>query len=269
MRRIMFAALLTLITISLSLAQGCGGGMMVTGTPYSSGTATNTSTATGTIQPGVVPPFGASSNGSGGTYPINGTRVSANGVTCSMIVPSSYNPANPTCFVLAYSGCEGDQTFASAIKSAVGQTGTSSFIFAILDGYVASANDGVTVMNYIREKYNIDNDKTYMLTESAGTPEGMKVGFDVLQSYFAAYWANDIICAGGPAKTAAQLGFAPWGNSGPGGDFADAETIVDNMRAAGYRLPPDAPYSGAGSSAHGSPSQYMAALSFFPGKTRR
>jgi hypothetical protein len=186
-----------------------------------------------------------------------------------MIVPSSYNPATPTCFVLAFSGCEGDQTFAQAIKSAVAQTGTSSFIFAILDGYVASAQDGVTVLNYVREKYNIDNDRTYMFSESAGTQEGMKVGFDLLQSYFAAYWANDITCSGGPSKTAAQLGFAPWGNAGPGGNFADAQTIVDNMRAAGYRLPADAPYSGSGSSAHGSPSQYMAALAFFPGKTRR
>jgi hypothetical protein len=41
------------------------------------------------------------------------------------------------------------------------------------------------------------------------------------------------------------------------------------MKAAGYRLPADAPYSGPGSTSHGSTQQFLAALAFFKGKSRQ
>ena len=64
-------------------------------------------------------------------------------------------------------------------------------------------------------------------------------------------------------------GFAPHGQVGPGGDVPNATSIVNRMRAAGYRLPPQAPYSGPGATQHGSPQQFTAALNIFPGKTRQ
>jgi len=72
-----------------------------------------------------------------------------------------------------------------------------------------------------------------------------------------------------PTQTAAQLGFAPWGQAGPGGDMTDAAAIVAGMQAAGYRLPSPAPYAGPGSGMHGSLEQLVAAIGWFPGKTRR
>ena len=71
-----------------------------------------------------------------------------------------------------------------------------------------------------------------------------------------------------PAATAEALGFAPWGNVGPGGDDAGANAIVAAMGAAGYQLPPDAPYSGPGSDTHGSTDQFLEAVSFFSDKSR-
>ena len=72
-----------------------------------------------------------------------------------------------------------------------------------------------------------------------------------------------------PVTTAAELGFAPWGNSGPGGNYSAANYIVDGMRAAGYRLPTPAPYDGPGAGTHGDQNQFIAALQFFPGKSRQ
>jgi hypothetical protein len=149
-------------------------------------------------------------------------------------------------------------------------SGLSNFIIAVLDGRNSSASHGAAAIDDVRSKYNIDNDKTCLLSESAGTPEGQQLGFSLRQSYFAAYWVNDI--AGppsGPEKTASELGFAPHGNAGPGGQFAAADAIVSAMNAAGYRLPADAPYSGPGCGSHGDQTQFMEALKFFPGKSRQ
>ena len=88
------------------------------------------------------------------------------------------------------------------------------------------------------------------------------------QSYFAAFWANDVNAHQLPSKSAEQLGFRPWGNAGPGGRFSAANTIVQGMRQANYRLPPAAPYSGPGADQHGAPQQFIAALAFFDGKKR-
>jgi hypothetical protein len=157
----------------------------------------------------------------------------------------------------------------AALNQNIPQTGTSSIIFAVLDGYVSTKEQCCAAMDYVRANYNISNDRTYMISESAGTSVGMQVAFDVRQSYFAAYWANDVMCAGAPAKTAAQLGFAPWGNASAGGNFTDADTIVANMKAANYRTPADAPYTGTGYDQHGNPEQLRAAMRFILGKTRQ
>lgn len=217
----------------------------------------------------IVPPLGGSSGGSGG-----GTgwgQINANGVSCYIIVPSSYNQAVPNPYLIVYSGTEGDQAMTMNILNFMGSVGLGNYIVTVLDGvnYYNNPNAGATVIDWVRTNYNIDNDKTCLLSESAGTGAGLLLGFNVRQSYFAAYWANDVNTNYTPQQTAAQLGFAPWGNAGPGGDYYDANIIVNGMSAAGYRLPADAPYSGSGSGVHGDPNQFVAALSFFPGKSRQ
>ncbi|MCX7703898.1 MAG: PKD domain-containing protein [Planctomycetota bacterium] len=220
----------------------------------------------------VEPPLGGSSGGSGGSYPLSGSTVNANGITCRLIVPNSYSPSTKNPLMIVYSGTEGGAQMTNnllSLRSYV--SGISGYIFAVLDGVTYNGNGaaGATVLDWVRSKYNIDNDRTYLLSESAGTSAGLKLGFDLRQSYFAAYWANDVNCSATPKKTATQLGFAPWGNAGPGGDYYDANIIVNGMKNAGYRLPADAPYSGPGSGTHGSPDQFIAALQFFPGKSRQ
>jgi hypothetical protein len=159
---------------------------------------------------------------------------------------------------------------ASNMKTLAAMSGLGDVIFAVLDGPSTFGNGaaGAAALDYVRGKYNVDNDRSYLLSESAGTKAGLQLGLQLRQSYFAAYWANDVNASATPAKNAAALGFAPWGNAGPGGQLAAAQAIVAGMKAAGYRLPADAPYSGAGSTQHGSTQQFMAAIAFFGGKSR-
>jgi hypothetical protein len=135
-----------------------------------------------------------------------------------------------------------------------------------------SNGDGAAVLDAIRAKYNIDNDRTYLLGESAGTAGARDLSMQ-RQSYFAAYWANDVqspIAYWQAPKTAAELGFAPWGQIGPGGQPLDAvEPIIQLMRDAGYRLDDPSPYAGPGYNQHGSFEQLQAALKWFVGKTRQ
>lgn len=217
----------------------------------------------------VVPPFGGSSKGSGGTCPVNGTTVTMGGVSFNLIVPGSYSASKPNELMIVYSGVEGRQQMTQNLLQLKGRTGTGSYIFAVFDGRSSSASHGATVLDELRKKYNIDNDRTYLISESAGTRAGLQLGFDLRQSYFAAFWANDVICSGRPKKNAKELGFRPHGNSGPGGNFSAAKIIVSGMREAEYRLPKDAPYSGPGCGEHGAPQQFEAALKFFPGKSRK
>jgi hypothetical protein len=149
--------------------------------------------------------------------------------------------------------------------------GTTDFVFAVLDGvqYNGNGQAGATVLDDVRAKYDVDNDRTYLMSESAGTSAGLQLGLQLRQSYFAAYWANDVNTSGTPSKDAAQLCFAPYGNAGPGGDYADANAIVNGMKGADYRTPPPAPYDGPGSGTHGATEQFLAALEWFPGKTRQ
>jgi hypothetical protein len=176
--------------------------------------------------------------------------------------------------MIVYSGTEGVSSMTSNLNVMRASCGLNDFIFAVLDGptYRNNGQAGADVLDDMRGKYNIDNDRTCLLGESAGTSGAAQLGFELRQSYFAAYWANDItseISSYHPAQTAAQLGFAPWGNVGPGGKVSIAEQVVAEMRNAGYRLPDDAPYSGPGCDQHGAIPQMEAALKFFPGKSRK
>ncbi|TET37470.1 MAG: hypothetical protein E3J72_05740 [Planctomycetota bacterium] len=211
-------------------------------------------------------PFGESSGGTGGGSGTQ-TLTTSSGVTYNLIVPGSYSENVPNEFLIVYSGTEG----AGKMTQNLQNLAPKSFIIACLDGptYRGDGQAGADAMDDVRANYNIDNDRMYLLGESAGTTAALSLGFSIRQEYFAAYWANDVNASGSPGKTAAELGFEPWGNAGPGGQYAAAQAIVDGMRNAGYRLPADAPYSGPGADSHGSPTQFQAALSFFPGKTRQ
>lgn len=218
-----------------------------------------------------TPPFGGSSGGTGGTANVMGTAAMAGTINFRLIVPSTYVAGTPTPLLVVYSGTEGGATMTSNLMSLGPSSGTGGFIRAVLDGvtYNGDGNAGATVLDDVRSKYDIDNDRTYLLGESAGTSAALKLGFHVRQSYFAAYWANDVNTTDTPGAKAAALGFAPWGQAGPGGDLTDASSIVMAMMTAGYRLPSPAPYNGAGSTTHGDPNQFVAAISWFPGKTRK
>lgn len=225
--------------------------------------------AAGETSAGVNPPFGASSKGGGGPSPVNGMVITASGITYRMIAPAG--GTNPKPLMIVFSGTEGGATMTNNLLSLRGMTGTSAFLFAVLDGkdYFDNGAAGATVLDDVRTKYDVDNDRTYLLGESAGTRASLKLGFRLRQSYFAAYWANDVNFADGPAQTSAELGFAPHGQAGPGGQLALATEIVTKMKAAGYRVPTPAPYDGPGSTTHGAPAQFIAAVSWFPGKTRK
>ncbi len=216
----------------------------------------------------VDPPLGKSSGGSGGGPTESAVRTTPSGVTYYVVAPAS---SGPQPLLIVFSGVEGGATMASNLRTLRSYTGTASFIFAVLDGktYYTSGAPGAAVLDEIRKTYDIDNDRTYLLGESAGTVSALQLGFQLRQSYFAAYWANDVNASGKPMKNASALGFAPYGNAGPGGDFTDAKIIVDAMKAAGYRTPPPAPYDGPGAGTHGSSEQFIAALQWFPGKSRK
>jgi hypothetical protein len=104
---------------------------------------------------------------------------------------------------------------------------------------------------------------------------GASLGLDLRQAWFAGYWANDVVWYpqyGGVLSetrlTADEIGFAPWGNAGPGSLLDYANVIIDDMRQAGYQLPDDAPYTGPGYDEHGSSEQFLAAVEFLDGKVR-
>jgi hypothetical protein len=214
------------------------------------------------------PPAGGSSGGSGGGAASGDVRMTPTGVTYRVIAPGD---AGPLPAMVVYSGTEGGATMTSNLSMVAGPTGNGGTLFAVLDGvdYYGDGGAGAEVLDHIRAQYDVDNDRTYLLSESAGTSAGLELGLELRQSYFAAYWANDVNASLSPLLDAAALGFAPFGNAGPGGDFADADAIVGGMEAAGYRTPEPSPYDGPGAGQHGSPDQFIAALQWFPGRTRQ
>ena len=223
----------------------------------------------GGTTPDGAPPLGATSGGSGGSDHPSSTSLSSGGSAYELLAPGGASSAGGVCLLMVYSGTEGASLMMSNMVQVAPYFNLGDCLVAVLDGTSASAADGAVVLDAVRAAYDVDNDRTWLLSESAGTREGLVLGLDTRQSWFAAYWANDVNTAGTPARSASQLGFAPWGNAGPGGDLPDATAIVDAMRAAGYQLPSDAPYSGAGSTTHGSTDQFLAAVSFFSDKRRQ
>jgi hypothetical protein len=222
----------------------------------------------------LTPATGASSGGTGGAATSGvATRTTASGVAYRLIVPSTYTAGHPTPLLVVYSGTEGGATMAANLVG-VEQVapGLSGMIRAVLDGVQYNGNGaaGADVLDEVRAQYDVDNDRTYLLGESAGTTAAFALGFHLRQSYFAAYWANDVSAASadGPALTAAQLGFTPSGQVGPGGASALAAAIAGKLVAAGYHTDPTTPYAGSGSGTHGAPDQFIAAVSWFSGKTR-
>jgi hypothetical protein len=222
---------------------------------------------------GVQPPLGGSSGGNGGPIPLTCSPATAAGGTIQfrIQVPSSVNPAVPNRLMIVYSGTEGGDQMCQNVANLGPQVGLGDVIFAVLDGvqYYGDGQAGAAALDGLRAAYDIDNDRTFLFSESAGTSAGEQLGFHLRQSFFAAYWVNDLNQADGPGSTAMELGFAPWGNSGPGGDFADANAVVGAMRIAGYRIEEPAPYNGTGCDQHGSPDQFVAALRWFSGKSRQ
>jgi len=219
------------------------------------------------------PPRGGSSGGTGGAAGVGGATMTASGTTYRLIVPSSYRAGTPTPLLVVYSGTEGGAVMTMNLMSLSGAgiiPGLAATICAVLDGvtYRGDAAAGARVLDAVRAAYDVDNDRTYLLGESAGTTAALALGLHLRQSYFAAFWANDVNACDTPERTAAMLGFAPWGQAGPGGDLVDARCIIDGMRTAGYRLDPVSPYAGPGSTMHGSTDQFIAALSWFDAKSR-
>lgn len=216
-----------------------------------------------------VPLAGTSSMGMGGEAPVAGVVRKVGDITYRLIVPDNVEWPSP--LLLVYSGTEGGANMTYNLTVAGPASGTDRFVKVVLDGvvYRGDPSAGAAALDDVRAQYDIDNDRTYLLGESAGTSAALKLGFEVRQSWFAAYWANDVNDNGAPAQTAEQLCFEPWGQVGPGGDFLDAEIIVQGMRDAGYRLPDPAPYNGRGAGTHGDKYQFVAALQFFVDKTRQ
>jgi hypothetical protein len=173
--------------------------------------------------------------------------------------------------MIVYSGVEGGATMTNNLLQVADYTGTGGFVFAVLDGktYNGNGDAGAAVLDDVRGLWDIDNDRTYLLSESAGTTAGLELGFSLRPSWFAAYWANDVNAAATPSVPAAELGFAPWGNAGPGGAYAQADAIVAGMTAAGWRVEQPAPYNGPGSDTHGDVDQFLNALAWFPGRSRQ
>lgn len=221
----------------------------------------------------VEPPLGGASGGTGGAAGVAGATMTAGGTTYRLIVPASYRAGTPTPLLVVYSGTEGGGVMTMNLLSLAGAgviPGLGSTICAVLDGvtYRGDAAAGASVLDAVRAAYDVDNDRTYLLGESAGTTAALALGLHLRQSYFAAFWANDVNACDTPERTATALGFAPWGQAGPGGDLTDAQCIIDGMRAAGYRTDPVSPYAGPGSTTHGDTNQFMAALTWFNTKTR-
>jgi hypothetical protein len=221
------------------------------------GTADAGSDASGVA---VEPPLGGSSGGSGGGPASGEERTTAGGVRYNLLVPASYRDGTPAPLLVVFSGVEGATTMMNNLRSAGPAFGLGDFLLVVLDGRTSNALSGAAALDDVRMRYDVDNDRTLLLSESAGTRAGLQLGFELRQSFFAAFWANDVNASGTPAGDAASLGFAPWGNAGPGGDFPDANAIVAGMRAAGYRIEEPAPYDGPGSGTHGSSEQFLAAL---------
>ena len=216
----------------------------------------------------VEPPFDDSSGGSGGQDAPSSDPMSAGGTDYLLLAPTGSASGRALCLLVVISGTEGASGMMSNMRQVAPYYGLEDCLIAVLDGTRSDAADAAVALDDVREQFDVDNDRTWMMSESAGTGAGLELAFELRPTWFAAVWFNDVNDQATASQDAEALGFAPWGNAGPGGDLPDANRIVDGMDAAGYQLPSDAPYSGAGSTTHGSSEQFLAAVDFFADKER-
>lgn len=216
----------------------------------------------------VFPPLGGTSGGSGGTDGPESQDLSAGPVPYVLLAPSGSASGRSRSFLIIISGAQGATVLMSSVARVAPLHDLGDTIIAVLDGRTCTGGEGVVVLQAVRAAYDIDNDRTWLLSEPAGTAAGLDLAFHEAPSYFAAYWANDVTEQDEPEMSAAELGFVPSGNTCPGGNLPDAEAIVAAMADAGWNLPADAPYSGVGADTHASVGGFLAALDFFPATSR-
>lgn len=203
-------------------------------------------------------PMPATSRGSGGPTSSGKQRLS-NGTEIEMIVPGANSGAVPV--LIVFSGVEGKETMAQNLR----QIGMAGHVIAVLDGRTAKASDGVETLAQLRRWYNVDNDAVKVLTESAGTHEGLTFALQTAQKDIAAVWANDPVAVVTPGDNAAAFGSAGAGAKAPN-DVERAKAIVEGMKQKGYHTqePFVDPNSG-----HGTSQGLMQGLKFLSDKRRR
>lgn len=221
----------------------------------------------------IQPPRGASSRGSGGGTAPTGSFVTVGAVQYALIVPSAYRANQPAPLVVVVAGAQGAAALANALLLNAASVGPSGAILAVVDAmiYVDAAGAAAQTLDDVRARYNVDNDRTYLLGDAEGVAAAFELGLQRRQSWFAALWGNDLVAVplSRPARSAAEVGVAPWANVSPGGLTVFARQVVAALREGGYRLPQDAPYGGSGATTRGSVAAQQAALRFFADKVRQ
>ena len=122
----------------------------------------------------------------------------------------------------------------------------------------------------VRARDSVEDDRSEVGGDAGGGAAAFERGLQRRQSWFAALWGNDRVAVplSRPARSAAEVGVAPWANVSPGGLTVFARQVVAALHAGGYRLPQDAPYGGSGATTRGSVAAQQAALRFFADKVR-
>lgn len=220
----------------------------------------------------IQPPRSASSRGSGGGTAPTGSFVTVGAVQYALIVPSAYRATQATPLVIVLAGAQGAAALSNALLLNAASVGPSGAIIAVVDAllYVDAAGAAAQMLDDVRARYNVDNDRTYLLGDAEGVAAAFELGLQRRQSWFAALWGNDLVAVplSRPARSAAEVGVAPWANVSPGGLTVFARQVIAALRAGGYRLPDDAPYGGSGAATRGSAAAQQAALRFFANKVR-
>jgi len=220
----------------------------------------------------VDPARGGSSRGNGGTQAPSGRLEYVEQTPVLLLVPNVYTSAIAASLVIAISGSAGPPTLLADLSAVLQSEGPPDSIVVIVDGRSSTgvADVAGAVLDDVRQRYNVDNDRTYLFADSTGVSAGLELALRDRQSYFAAVWFNDITSSdvAQPLDDVGSLGFAPWANVGPGGALNTAVRMVNALSQAGYRLPTIAPYRGPGSDTPGSIDQLSAAFEFFADKSR-
>jgi hypothetical protein len=158
---------------------------------------------------------------------------------------------------------------AQNLRQLSSMTGIGNHVIAVLDGRSTRAADGAAVLEQLRKWYKVDNDQQKVLTESAGTREGLTFALRSNQQDIAATWANDPVAVVAPNQQASALGFTPYGSAGAGQqasrDVQNANSIVNGMQQKGYNT--KAPYIDP-NSGHGTVNGLIEGLKYLRDKKR-